>query len=152
MITEAKTFDLLWRYLNDLSINPNFANLIPFIYPRLEIKETTSSFPFLHSYLKFDTNSQLSTSLFDKRDDFNFVIINFPQLDSIILTAPAYVGHISQPIRCSRDWSLYSNFFQRDLCISIKLFKSRIFKSIVSPYLSKVFQHPVFRHLRTNVN
>jgi hypothetical protein len=80
-----------------------FVNLIPFTYLRIEIKETTSSFPFLHSYLKFDTNSKLSTSLFDKRDDFNFVIINFPRLDSIILTAPAYVGHISQPIRYSQD-------------------------------------------------
>jgi hypothetical protein len=40
-------------------------------------------------YLKFDTNGQLSTRLYDKRDDFSFAItsIHFPHLDSNIPTS-----------------------------------------------------------------
>jgi hypothetical protein len=34
--------------------------------------------PFLDIYLEFDDSDQLSTKIYDKRDDFNFKIINFP--------------------------------------------------------------------------
>jgi hypothetical protein len=46
----------------------------------LEVKETTdtaSSASFLDLYLEFDDSDQLSTKIYDKRDDFNFKIINF---------------------------------------------------------------------------
>ena len=46
-------------------------------------------------YLKFDTNVQLSTRLYDNRDNFNFDIINFTLLDSNIPKASAYGVHIS---------------------------------------------------------
>jgi hypothetical protein len=49
-------------------------------YPELEIKETTdtaSSASFLNLYLEFDDSGQLGTKIYDKRDDFNFKIINF---------------------------------------------------------------------------
>ena len=50
------------------------ANRIQLIYLKeVVIKETTeivSSASFLNIYLKFDTKGQLSTSLYDKRDDF----------------------------------------------------------------------------------
>ena len=44
-------------------------------------------------YLNFDNNGQISTSLYDKADDFNFAITNFPHRDSNILTVFAY-GYI----------------------------------------------------------
>ena len=70
-----------------LSINnPHFSNWLSLIYPlESEIKETTditSSNSFLDLYLEFDTNGQLSTRIYDKRDDFEFKIINFPHMDS----------------------------------------------------------------------
>ena len=37
----------------------------------------------LCSFLVFDINDQLSNGLYDKRDDFNFAIINVPHIDSI---------------------------------------------------------------------
>jgi hypothetical protein len=49
--------------------------------PELEVKETTdtvSSASFLDLYLEFDDSGQISTEIYDKRDDFNFKIINFP--------------------------------------------------------------------------
>ena len=39
-----------------------------------ETTETPGSASFLDIYLKFETNGQLSTWLYDKREDFNFVI------------------------------------------------------------------------------
>ena len=45
---------------------------------------------------------QLRTSLYDKRDDFNFHIINFPFLSSNIPSSPAYGVFISQLIRYAR--------------------------------------------------
>ena len=68
---------------------------------RTEIKEgteTASSTSFLEIYLKFDTNGQLYIRLYDKRDDFNFSIINFPHFDSNIPNAPTYGVYISKPI------------------------------------------------------
>jgi hypothetical protein len=76
-------FNFSYRYIDDvLSINnTRFAEFLPLIYPpELEAKETTdtaSSASFLDLYLEFDDSGQLSTKIYDKRDDFNFEIINF---------------------------------------------------------------------------
>ena len=78
-----------------LSINNyRFAEFLPLIYPpELEVKETTdtaSSASFLDLYLEFDDSGQLSTKIYDKRDDFNFKIINVPNMCSNIPASPAY--------------------------------------------------------------
>ena len=83
---EAKSFNFTFRYIDDvLSINnPTINNYLSMIYPpELEIKETTessSSVSYLDIFLKFDSKVHLSTKPYDKRDDFNFTIINFPHL------------------------------------------------------------------------
>ena len=85
-IHEARAFNFTYRYIDDvLSINNSrFAECLPLIYPpELEAKETTdtaSSASFLDLYLEFHDSSQLSTKIYDKRDDFNFKIINFPKI------------------------------------------------------------------------
>jgi hypothetical protein len=48
-------------------------------------------------------SGQLSTKIYDKRDDFNFKIINFPNICSNIPASPAYGVYISQLIRYSRE-------------------------------------------------
>jgi hypothetical protein len=95
-IHEARAFNFTYRYIDDvLSINNSrFAEFIPLIYPpELEVKETTdtaSSASFLDLYLEFDDIGQISTKIYDKRDDFNFRIINFPNMCSNIPASPAY--------------------------------------------------------------
>jgi hypothetical protein len=78
---------LLWpsiRHFDDvLSINNNqFHTYVDSIYPNeLEIKDTTecsTSAFHLEILLKMDTNGKLTTQLYDKRDDINFPIVNFP--------------------------------------------------------------------------
>ena len=48
------------------------------------------------------------TTIYDKRDDFNFHIMNFPYLDSNILTRPAYGIYILQLVRIARICVKYS--------------------------------------------
>jgi hypothetical protein len=49
-----------------------------------ETTDTASSASFLDLYLELDDSGQLSTKIYDKRDDFNFKIINFPNMCSNI--------------------------------------------------------------------
>ena len=59
----------------------------------LEMKDTTesnTSASYLDLLLSIESDGQLRTSLYDKRDDFNFQITNFPFLSSNI--------HIHQPM------------------------------------------------------
>jgi hypothetical protein len=62
---------------------------------KLETTDTASSASFLDLYLGFDDSGQLSTKIYDKRDDFNFKIINFPNMCSNIPASPAYAVYIS---------------------------------------------------------
>ena len=115
----ARAFNFIYRYIDDvLSINNSrFAEFLPLIYPpELAVKETTdtaSSASFLDLYLEFDDSGQLSTKIYDKRDDFNFKIINFPNMCSNIPASPAYGVYISQLIRYARATSNYSDFLKR---------------------------------------
>ena len=74
-----------------------FAEYLEFIYPReLETKETTqtpATSSYLDSYLFID-NGKLTTRLYDKRDDFNFPIVNFPFLSSNNPSAPVYCIYV----------------------------------------------------------
>ena len=72
-----------------LSINNHhFHNYVHLIYPKeLDIKDTTESdisASYLDILLNIDSNGKLTTTLYDKRDDFNFAIVNFPFLCSNI--------------------------------------------------------------------
>ena len=68
-------------------------------------------------------DGQLHTLIYDKRDDFNFHITNFPFLSSNIPSSPAYGVLISQLIRYSRAWSSYECFILRARRLSSKLLK-----------------------------
>jgi hypothetical protein len=61
------------------------------------------------------------TKLYDKRDDFNIPIVNFPFICSSIPTAPAYGVYISQLIRYFRACGSYQDFLDRGLLLTRKL-------------------------------
>ena len=87
------------------------------MYPaELEIKDTTESnksASYLDLLLSTESDGQLRTSLYDKSDDFNFHITNFPFLSSNIPSSPAYGVFISQLIRYARACSSYECFILR---------------------------------------
>ena len=122
----AKSFNFTFRYIDDvLSINnSSFGDYLPLIYPaELEIKDTTESVTST-AYLDLSIehhNNKLYTKLYDKRDDFNFPIVNFPYLDSNIPTSPAYGVYISQLIRYARACCDYTDFHLRGKLLTSKL-------------------------------
>ena len=69
-----------------------FENYLGQMYPvELEIKDTTESNTsafYLVLLLSIGRDGQFHTSIYDKRDDFNFHITNFPFLSSNITTSP----------------------------------------------------------------
>ena len=84
-------FNLTYWYINNvLSINnPEFENYLGQMYPaELEIKDATEITPsasFLDLLLSIGRNGKLHTSIYDKRDDINFHITNFPFLSSNVI-------------------------------------------------------------------
>ena len=76
------------------------------MYPsELEIKgttESTTSASYLDLLLSIGRDGQLHTSIYDKGDDANFHITNFPLLGSNIPSSAAYGVFISQIIRYPR--------------------------------------------------
>ena len=94
------------------------------IYPtELQLNKANSSdteAPFLDLNLSI-TNGIVSSKLYDKRDDFNFEIVNFPFLDGDIPRSPSYGVYISQLIRCARVSSNVCDFNNRNLFLIAKL-------------------------------
>ena len=105
--------------------NSNFDHYVHTIYPvELDIKNTTdstNSSSYLDLLFSIDEQENLHTKLYDKRDDFNFHIVNFPFLDSNIPSSPAYGVYISQLIRYARACSEYSDFVDRSKMLTSKL-------------------------------
>ena len=71
---------------------------------------------------------QLHTSIYDKRDDFNFHITNFPFLSGNIPTSPAYGIFISQLMRYALACSSYGCFILRATRLSNKMFEQKYVK------------------------
>ena len=87
--------------LNNKKCNDHVDRIYP---PELEIKDTTyssTSAAYLDLYLRHDKHGQLTTKLYDKRDYFDFPIVNFPFLDSNIPASPTYGIYMFQLIRYS---------------------------------------------------
>ena len=89
----ARSYYFTFRYIEDVRSlnNSRFGDVVHRIYPiELEIKDTTDTASYLDIHLEIDTEGRSRTKLFDKTDDFNFPIANFPFICSNIPTAPAY--------------------------------------------------------------
>ena len=122
--------------------NTKFVEYLEFIYPReLEIKETTetaASSSYLDCYLNID-NGKPTTRIYDKRDDFNFPIHNFPFLSSNISSAPAYGVYVSQLIRYARACSNYQDFMERGEVLTTKLLSQGYQKTKLVATLKKFY-------------
>ena len=122
----AKFIYFTFRYIDDvLSLNnPYFSQYLHLIYPsELEIKDTTDTrrtASYLDLFLNIDTDGRLHTKIYDKRDDFNFLIINFQFLSSNIPSAHS-CGVYNQLLRYSRACSHYTEFIYRSVLLTQKL-------------------------------
>ena len=94
----------------------------------LQLNKTNSSdteAPFLDLNLSI-TNGMVSTKIYDKGDNFNFEIVNFPFLDGDVPRSPSHGVYISQLIRFARVCFNVDDFNNRHLFLTTKLLKKVI--------------------------
>ena len=82
--------------------------------------DTEAAFLDLHLSI---SNDIVSTKIYDKRDDFDFEIVNFPFLDGEVPRSSSYGVYISQPIRFARAPSYVADFNTRNKLLTQKLLK-----------------------------
>jgi hypothetical protein len=141
------SFNHTFRYIDDvLSINNhNFHNYVHLIYPdEPAIKDTTESdksVSYLDILLNIDSNGRLTTSLYDKHDDFDFAIVNSPFLCSDILLSPAYGVYVFQLIRYLRACFAYEDFSKRGKLLTKKLMLQGYNESRLKSSFCKFYGH-----------
>ena len=142
-----EAFNLTSRYLDNLLNIDNiyFDQMVDRIYPtELQLNRANSSdteAPFLDLNLCI-SNGTVSTKIYDKRDDFDFDIVNFPFLDGDVPRRTSYGVYISQLIRFARVSSNLNDFNYRNKALTAKLLRQgyRYFK------LRKAFSKFYRRH------
>ena len=81
----------------------NLPILNPFLassdFNKANASDTEAAFLDLHLSI---SNGIVSTKIYDKRDDFDFEIVNFPFLDGDVPRSTSYGVYISQLIRFAR--------------------------------------------------
>ena len=114
------------RYLDDLLNidNPYFEGMVNRIYPpELQLNKANTSdteAPFLDLHLSI-SNGFVSSKIYDKRDDFDFDIVNFPFLDGDVPRSASNEVYISQLIRFARVSSHVADFNARNKSLTAKL-------------------------------
>ena len=90
----ARSFNLCYRHKDDLIVfnNKKFGDYVKEIYPSQLTVEKANTSDDLANYLDLtfiiESNNRLYTKLYDKRDDFDFHMVNFPFLLSNIPSNP----------------------------------------------------------------
>ena len=116
-------FNTTSRYLDDI-LNINyvyFDNMVSQLYPselqlnKASISDTEAAFSI--------SNDIVSTKTYDKRDDFDFDIVNFAFLDGDVPRSTSYGVYISQLTRSARASSYVADFNIRNKLLAQKLFK-----------------------------
>ena len=76
---------------------------------------------YLGLHLEIDIAGRLRMKLYNKREDFNFPIVNFQFICSNIPEASGYGEYISQLVRYSRACGTYEDFLDIRLLLTRKL-------------------------------
>ena len=84
------------------------------------MSDTEASFLDLHLSI---SDGFVKTKIYDKRDDFDFDIVNFPFLDGDVPRSTSYGVYISQLIRFARVSSHVDDFSTRDKVLTAKLLR-----------------------------
>ena len=121
-----KHLNLHLDFLDDLLNidNPYFEGMVNRIYPpELQLNKANTSdteAPFLDLHLSI-SNGFVSSKIYDKRDDFDFDIVNFPFLDGDVPRSTSYGAYISQLIRFARVSSHVVDFNAHNKSLTAKL-------------------------------
>ena len=121
-------FNTTFRYLDDiLNINNVYLDtMVSHIYAselqlhKANTSDTEAAILDLHLSI---SNDIVSSKNYDKRDDFDFVIVNFPFLDGDVPRSTSNGVYISQLIRFARASSHVADFNTRNKLLAQKLLK-----------------------------
>ena len=104
--------------------NPYFEGMVNQIYPpKLQLNKantTDTEAPFLDLHLSI-SNGFVSSKIYDKRDDFDFDIVNVSFLD--VPRRASNGVYISQLIRFAKVCNHVADFNARNKCLTAKLLK-----------------------------
>ena len=104
--------------------NVYFDNMVSQIYPSElqlnNVSDTEAAFLDLHLSI---SNDIVSPKIYDKRDGFDFEIVNFPFLDGDVPRSTSYGVYISKLIRFARASSYVGDVNIRNKLLNQKLLK-----------------------------
>ena len=130
-----EAFNFTFRYLDDLLNIDNiyFDQMVDRIYPTELQLNKSQFFRYRDTCLDLNlciSNGTVSTKIYDKRDGFDFYIVNFPFLDGNVPRRTSYGISISQLIIFAGASSNFSDFDCRNKALTAKLFRQyyRYFK------------------------
>ena len=175
---KSKHYDLIdmfndtSRYLDNIFTidNPEFQKHIPDIYSAESQLNKANSSDNETSFLDLNIKvigRDIHTSVYDKRDDFGFPIVNCPWLSGDVPRLPSHGIYISQLVRFTRCCTSVLDFHSKNLQITSKLLTQgyryhklrktfgkffRSYSELVSKfgdisfqeYVSNGISHPVF--------
>ena len=94
-----------------------------YLYPtELQLNTSDTEVAFLDLHLSI-SDDIVSTKIYDKHDDFDFEIVNFPFLDGDVPRSTCYWLYISQLIGFARASSHVADFNTRNKLLTQKLLK-----------------------------
>ena len=105
--------------------------------------ELYRSASYLDLHLENNSERRVRTKLYDKRDNSNLTIVNFPFICtcSNIPAAPAYGFYISQLMWYSRASGSYQDFLDGGLLLTSKLLHQGFLLVKLKSSLRKIFGH-----------
>ena len=142
-----EAFNSTSRYLDNLLNIDNtfFDSMANHIYPselqlnKANVSDTEASFSYLRLSI---SDGFVKTKFFDKRDDFNFDIVNFPFLDGDVPRSTSCCVYISQLIRFARVSKHVDDFNTRNKVLTAKFLRQGYRYHI----LRKAFPNFYWRH------
>ena len=149
-------FNTTSRYLDDISNinNVYFDNMVCQIYPselqlnKAKTSDTKATFLDLHLSISIDI---VSTQIYNKRDDFDYEIVNFPFLDGDAPCSTSYGVYISQLIPFARASSYVTDFNTHNKLLTQKLHKQgyryhklhKTFSKFYRPYYDLIYKFQI---------
>ena len=126
-----------------VDLNYNFECDWIWMWFELQLTDTSTSSTevcYLDTHIKTgDTTTPFRISIYDKRDDFTFRIVNFPHMDSNISANPAYGVYISQLVRYARICTSKVDFMNRLRGLSLRLRQEGFLTNLLQRTFTKFF-------------
>ena len=146
MSEKAKKFNNTSRFIDDLATLNNDGilakekeNIYPVELILNEENEDETKGTFLDIEVAVE-NKKFKTKTYDKRDDYNFEIINYPDLSGNIPQGAVYGVYTSQVIRYARVCSEKKDFIERVMILTGKLIKKGFKKIPLRKTMTKCIQ------------